>query len=215
MRRHIVRVGVACGLGVWLLALAASGAEGERPTDEFRRKFLAEFDRGGLSTTPEDAMVLRILVAARNAQRGVEVGSYHGFGAANMGIGFERTGGHLFTLEIDPETAKKCRENLKTMGLEKSVTCVEGDALKLLPTLEGQFDFMFIDAVKTDYFKYLKAIEPKLKAGAVIVADNTIRSAAAMKDFLDYVRTSPNYEAVTVRASDAKQDGMTIVCKVK
>jgi len=184
-------------------------------SDEARRDFIKAFQRTGMSTTPGDAMVLRILVESRNAQRGVEVGSFTGFGAINMGIAFERTGGHLYTLEIDPEIVKTCRENVAKMGLEKSVTCVEGDALKTLPTLDGEFDFVFIDAVKKDYFKYFTLIEPKLKPGAVIVADNVIKSAEAMKDYLDYVQNSPNYETVIIRASEEKGDGMAITYKIK
>lgn len=203
---------------VALLALDLSvtySAEGKPISDEARREFIKGFKRTGLNTTPEDAMVLRILAETRNAQRGVEVGSATGFGAINMGIAFERTGGHLFTLEIDPDTVKACRENIEKMSLEKSVTCVEGDALKTIPALEGQFDFVFIDAVKKDYFKYLKLIEPKLKPGAVIVADNVIKSANAMKDYLDYVQTDPGYDTAIIRASDEKGDGMAITYKVR
>ncbi len=190
-------------------------AEGSLSNDEARNSFIKEFKRTGLNTTPEDAMLLRILVESRDAQRGVEVGSATGFGAINMGIAFERTGGHLYTLEIDPAMVKACRENVQKLGLEKSVTCIEGDALKTLPALEGEFDFVFIDAVKNDYFKYFKLIEPKLKPGAVIVADNVIKSADAMKDYLDYVQTSPDYDTVIVRASDEKGDGMGITYKIK
>jgi predicted O-methyltransferase YrrM len=110
---------------------------------------------------------------------------------------------------------KACRENLKKVGLEKTVTCIEGDALKTLPTLEGKFDFVFIDAVKRDYLKYFKIIEPKLKPGAVIVADNVIRSARAMRDFLDYIQESPKYDTVIIRASMEKKDGMSVSYKIK
>jgi len=207
-----------CLAAACLLAVAASCTQaGEPPTvtDAFRNDFLKNFKRTWLNTTPEDAMLLRILVQTRNAQRGVEVGSATGYGALHMGIGFERTGGHLFTLEIDPAMVKACRANIAKMGLAKTVTCVEGDALKTLPKLEGQFDFVFIDALKSDYLKYLKALEPKLKKGAVIVADNTIRYAASMRDFLDYLATSPDYEMVTIRASDEKRDGMTIAYRLR
>ena len=190
-------------------------AEGKLIGDEARKNFIKEFQRTGLNTTPEDAMLLRILVESRNAQRGIEVGSATGFGAINMGIAFERTGGHLYTLEIDPKMVKTCRENVEKMGLEKSVTCIEGDALKTLPALDGEFDFVFIDAVKKDYFKYFKLIEPKLKPGAVIVADNVIKSADAMKDYLDYIQTSPDYDTVIIRASEEKGDGMAITYKIK
>ena len=201
-----------------VLALNTSivfSGEGQGVSDEFRNEFINEFERGPLNTTPGDAMMLRILVEAANATRGVEVGSADGYGAINMGIAFERTGGHLYTLEIDPESVKKCRENLKTVGLEKTVTCVEGDALKTLPELEGEFDFVFIDAVKKDYFKYFKAIESRLEPGAVVVGDNVIRSAKAMPDFLDYIQTSPNYDTVIIRASMEKRDGMSVSYKIR
>ncbi len=202
-------VAMACG------ATLAYAAEQDKTSREFREQFIKDFDRSGMDTAIGDAMMLRILVESATCKRGVEVGSFKGFGAINMGIGFERTGGHLYTLEIDPRRVRDCRENLKKVGLEKTVTCIEGDALKTLPTLEGEFDFVFIDALKQDYLKYLKLIEPKLKPGAVIVADNVIRSARAMQDFLDYIQTSPNYDTVIIRASMEKRDGMSISYKIK
>ncbi len=199
-----------------LVALVASTVESkEKRSREFREQYVRNFRRSWLNTTVGDAMMLRILVESSGAKRGIEVGSATGFGAINMGIAFERTGGHLYTLEIDPEMVKVCRENLKKVGLENVVTCIEGDALKTLSELEGQFDFVFIDALKQDYFKYLKLIEPKLKAGAVIVGDNVIRSKDAMKDFLDYIQTSPDYDTVIIRASMEKKDGMSISYKIK
>jgi predicted O-methyltransferase YrrM len=184
-------------------------------SDEFRNRFVKDFQRIGLNTTEGDAMMLRILVESSGLKRGIEVGSATGFGAVNMGIAFERTGGHLYTLEIDPQMVKKCRDNLRKVGLENTVTCIEGDALKTLTTLEGEYDFVFLDAVKSDYLKYFKIIEPKLKTGAVVVGDNVVRSARAMKDFLDYMQENPNYDTVIIRASMEKGDGMSISYKIK
>jgi len=159
--------------------------------------------------------MLRILVESARAKRGVEVGTASGFGAVNMGIAFERNGGHLWTHDIDPAAVQQARANLAKVGLENVVTVVEGDALKTLPTLEGEFDFVFIDALKSDYLKYLKILEPKLRPGAVVVADNVIKSANAMKDFLDYIQSSPDYDTVTIRASMEKNDGMTVSYKIR
>ncbi len=191
-----------------------SGEQNKKST-EFRNEFIKNFQRTGLNTTPDDAMMLRILVESSGAKRGIEVGSASGFGAINMGIAFERTGGHLYTLEIDPQSVKVCRDNLKKVGMENTVTCIEGDALKTLPTLEGEFDFIFIDALKQDYLKYLKLVEAKLKPGAVVVGDNVIRSARAMQDFLDYIQNSPDYDTVIIRASMEKNDGMSISYKIR
>ncbi len=197
------------------LSAEAQDAARGKVNDEFRNNFIKGFPWSDMNSTLGDAMMLRILVESRNAKRGIEVGSYTGYGAIVMGIAFERTGGHLYTLEIVPRRVKACRENLQKVGLEKTVTCIEGDALKTLPTLEGEFDFVYIDAVKSDYFKYFKLIEPKLQVGAVVVADNVILSAEAMQDFLDYMQTSPNYDTVIIRASMEKGDGMSISYKIR
>jgi predicted O-methyltransferase YrrM len=186
-----------------------------RVSEEERELFIENFERINLNTTPGDAMMLRILVQASGAKNGIEVGSSTGYGAIQMGVGFERNGGHLTTLEIDPETVVTCRENLKKAGVDHVVTCIEGDALKTIGPLEGEFDFVFIDAMKTDYLKYLQLIEPKLKVGAIVVGDNVIKSGSKMPDFLDYVQNSPNYETVIIRASEEKGDGMSISYKVR
>jgi len=215
MKRYSLLILVLCAVLVGSKALVVYSGQQNKTSDEFRNQFIKNFQRTWLNTTVGDAMMLRILVESMKAKRGIEVGSATGFGAVNMGIGFERNGGHLYTLEIDPRMVKTCRDNLKKAGLEKTVTCIEGDALKTLPTLEGKFDFVFIDALKRDYLKYLKLIEPKLKPGAVIVADNVIRSAGAMKDFLDYIQESPDYDTVIIRASMEKNDGMSVSYKIR
>lgn len=215
MKRHRLAAMIVCAVVVSVAGLVVYASEGNKVSPEFRNQFIKEFERTSLNTTPGDAMMLRILVESSGAQRGVEVGAASGFGAINMGIAFERTGGHLTTLEIDPDRVRETRENIRKMGLEETVTCVEGDALKTLATIEGPIDFVFIDAVKSDYLKYLKLIEGKLKPGAVVVGDNVIRSARAMKDFLDYIENSPDYDTVIVRASMEKNDGMSISYKIR
>jgi predicted O-methyltransferase YrrM len=208
------RLALVLGCGLWVFAGPALRAAEEAPvSEEAREQFIREFKRIGLNTTPGDAMLLRILVQASGAKRGIEVGSATGYGALQMGVGFERNGGRLITIDIDPEMVRQCRANLKKAGLEKTVTVVEGDALKVLPALEGEFDFVFIDAVKRDYLKYLRAIEPKLKPGAVVVADNVIQFAREMQDYLDHVERGGAYETVIVRASMEKNDGMAISYK--
>lgn len=119
---------------------------------EYRKYYIENFDRIGLNTTPGDARLLRILVESTNAKRGVEVGSATGYGAMLMGMGFEYTGGELFTIDIDPDMVEACRQNIENLGLVKTVTCMEGDALKVIPELTGEFDFVFIDAQKSDYY---------------------------------------------------------------
>lgn len=196
-------------------ALVLSAQSTDKKSPEFRKAFLDKFSRTSLNTTPEDAMMLRILIEGGQLKRGIEVGVASGFGALNMGIGFERTGGKLYSIEIDKARAEDARANVAKLGLENIVTVMNADALKALPEMTGEFDFIFIDALKSDYMKYLKLIEPRLKRGAVVVADNVIVSARAMKDYLEYVQTSPNYDTVIIRASSEKGDGMAISYKIR
>lgn len=212
-----IRLGLLLTLATlaWLSAprLVSRAADTPSVSDEAREHFIREFKRTGLNTTPGDALFLRILVQSTGAKRGVEVGSATGYGALQMGVAFERTGGHLITVDIDPAMVRATRSNLKAVGLDQTVTVIEGDALQVLPKLEGEFDFVFLDALKRDYLKYLQALEPKLKPGAVVVADNVIQSAREMRDFLECVQSSPAYETTTIRASMEKNDGMTVSFK--
>lgn len=214
MRKAIVIV-LAAGFGLAALVTMAQEANMNKTSQAFREQFVKDFHRIGLNTAPGDAMMLRILVEAAKCKRGIEVGSATGFGAVNMGIAFERTGGQLFTIDYDPKMVAATKENLAKVGLEKVVTCLEGDALKVLPTVEGPIDFVFIDAMKKDYLKYLQLIEPKLKVGAVIVADNVIQSAKEMPDYLDYVQNNPIFDTVIIRSSMEKNDGMAISYKIR
>ena len=184
---------------------------------KFRADYIQKFHRTGLNSTVEDAKLIRIMVAAGKCKRGMEIGTATGFGAINMGISFERNGGELYTLDIDPQMVKTAREHIKNTGLDKVVTVIEGDALKTIPTLKekGEFDFMYIDALKKDYFNYFKLAEPFLKTGAIIVADNVIVSEKEMKDFLDFMKNSPNYDMQIVRNSDEKHDGQAVIVKIK
>jgi len=215
MKRQLLSTVILCLAVVTVASLVVLAGDQGKVSPEFRKQFIDNFQRTGLNTTPGDAMMLRILVEASGAKRGVEVGAASGYGAINMGIGFERTGGHLYTCEIDPEWTRQTRANIAKMGLQNTVTCVEGDALKTLHDIDGPIDFVFIDAVKRDYFKYFKILEPKLAKNAVVVGDNVIRSERAMKDFLDYIQTSPNYDTVIIRASMEKNDGMSISYKIR
>jgi caffeoyl-CoA O-methyltransferase len=212
-RRTILTVIICCILtsGAYILADCAAHKAAAAKKDAERQKVIDGIRGIGMSTPAADTMLLRILIQSRKAQRGIEVGTAVGFGSVNMGMGFERTGGHLYGVEISEKMVKESRENIKKAGLEKTVTIIQGDALKVLPKLEGKFDFMFIDAVKRDYFKYFKAVEGKLLPGAVVVGHNAIASGKAMQDWLDYMKKHPDWEIVMVKASR----GMAVCYKVR
>jgi len=86
-----------------------------------------------------------------------------------------------------------------------------GDAIEVLPKLEGKFDLVFIDADKRKYLNYLRLVENKLPKESVIVADNAGIFANQMKDYLDYVRSSGKYRS---RYVPVAEDGLEISVKL-
>jgi len=177
----------------------------------FRNDFVEKFHRIGMNTTPGDAQFLRILIESSRAKNGLEIGAASGYGAIVMGLGFERNKGHLTSIDIDADMARTVRANIRKMKLNEIVTVVKGAALKVIPKLDGPFDFVFIDALKEEYLDYLRAVEPKLKPRAVIVADNVIQFADEMRDFLIAVGSDPTCQSVIIRASKEKRDGMMVI----
>ena len=77
------------------------------------------------------------------------------------------------------------------------------DALRELPYLQGPFDFVFIDAWKPDYEKYLKLVLPKMKPGGVITAHNVTSEGGSMKGFLEEIHNNPKLETTIDRTNRA------------
>jgi len=95
------------------------------------------------------------------------------------------------------------------------VTVIEGDAAAGAAPARGEFDFVFIDALKRDYLKYLQALEPKLKPGAVVVADNVIQSAREMRDFPRVCPDQPQVRDHHRPDLDGQNDGMAISYRLR
>jgi predicted O-methyltransferase YrrM len=132
-----------------------------------------------------DGKFLKKLVEKTSRRRALEMGSANGYSAIWIGLGLENTQGDLKTIEIEPHIAALCRENIKHAGLDKIVTCLTGDALKVTPNLQGPFDFLFIDIGPMDMTPFVKAAEPKLTMDAIIVLHN-LAFASSYQTVLDY-----------------------------
>jgi caffeoyl-CoA O-methyltransferase len=142
----------------------------------------------------EKGRVLRRLLLKHRPRRGIEVGSLFGYSAILV-AGHLPPGGRLTCVEENPYLAKFVEYNTQAAGLGNRVKVVIGDALRVLPLLRGPVDFLLIDAKKEDYLDYLRAVEPRLVKGALLVADNTGMYRRDVKPYLDHVRTDPHYQS--------------------
>ena len=158
----------------------------------------------------ERGRVLAEEVRKAKPKRILEVGTLIGYSAILMGRGLDKRS-RIITIENHAEEAKAAEENIRKAAISAKVQVIAGDAIQVIPTLKDSFDFVFIDADKTEYFDYLRLVENKLRKGSVIVADNAGFFARQMKDYLDYVRTSGKYSSRFVQVGD---DGLEISVKL-
>jgi len=150
--------------------------------------------------------LIRRLIERHGCTRALEVGSLFGYSAILIAGNMPR-GSKLTCIENNPYLAKFCESNAEHAGLKGRVKVVVGDALRVLPFLRGPVDFMLLDANKEDYLDYLKAVEPRLVKGALIVADNTGIYRRDVKPYLSHVRGGPPY---TSREYDFGDDCMEV-----
>ena len=95
-------------------------------------------------------------------------------------------------------------------GLDDLITVLEGDALSTLGAVDGPIQFVLLDGWKELYLPVTKLLEPKLSAGALIVADNT--SMDDTKPYLEHVR-DPGSGYVSVNFPVREGDSMEISCR--
>ena len=167
-------------------------------------------DKGQLAVSEEDGRFLRVLIATSKAKRALEIGGASGYSAIWIGMGLRETGGTLVTMEYDPVRAKELAENVKRAGLSDIVTVVSGDAFAHLPTMPGSFDFVFLDAWKKDYKRFLDLMLPRLNKGGLFVAHNVVNKRSEMGDFLDAIWKTPALWTTIVSPSS---EGMSVSVK--
>lgn len=103
----------------------------------------------------------------------LEIGTYTGYATLCMAEGLEKDG-EIHTIEIDDELEDFIRKQFDKSPLADKIHLHIGDALDIIPKLEGKFDMVFIDADKRKYTEYYDLIFDKINTGGIILADNTL-----------------------------------------
>ncbi len=140
------------------------------------------------------ANFLNMLIKISGAKNVVEVGTSNGYSGIWIAGALKETGGHLTTIEYYEKRILPARENFKKCGVEDIITIKQGSACDVLKTLDGEFDFAFIDANKGEYIKYFDLIDPKLKKGGIITADNITSHPKKVAPFVEKIKSDPNYQ---------------------
>ncbi len=165
------------------------------PKDDGEKRILAAIQqaRAGeryANVSTADGRLLRQLAESIGARRIVELGTSTGESGLWFSMALRKTGGKLYTHDIDPGRIAVARQNFKRAGVEDLIVITEGDAHETAPRNKEPIDILFIDAEKEGYDAYLKELLPYVRPGGLIVAHNMRRPAP-----------NPRYiEAITTNA---------------
>jgi predicted O-methyltransferase YrrM len=167
--------------------------------------------------SPPQGALLELLARMVGARSILEIGTLAGYSTRWLARALP-PGGRLVTLEADPHAAAVARANLAGVA-----EVIAGPALETLPTLDGPFDLVFIDADKRSNAEYLAWALRLSRPGTLIVADNVIRdgavadaasedpSVAGVRAFFDAVAAEPRLRATAIQTVGVKgYDGFAI-----
>jgi len=200
------------------------------PPDPALEAALATSAAAGLpeiAVSPNHGKLLHLLAKVQGAKRILEIGTLGGYSTIWLARALP-AGGHLITLEADPQHADVARANIGRAGLSRSVQVRVGVALDTLPQLaaegRGPFDLFFIDADKVNTPQYFTWALTLSRPGSLIVVDNVVRDGAvadvsstdlsvqAMRRFFELVRSEPRVDATAIQTVGIKgYDGLAIV----
>lgn len=125
------------------------------------------------------------ILKVEKPKRILEVGTAVGY-SASMFAKYTEDECIIDTIEIDEERAKEALENTKKIGVSNRINIMVGNAVEILPTLNNEYDIVFIDAAKGKYPIFLKEGLRMIKNNGLILADNILYKGYVMSDYNEH-----------------------------
>ena len=175
-----------------------------------------------MQISPLQGAIMEMLVRATGARRALEVGTFTGYSALCIARGLPDDG-RLLCCDVNERWTAVGRRYWDEAGVGDKIELRIGPAIETLRALPAteRFDLAFVDADKSGYPAYIDAIVPRLRAGGLILVDNTLRGGtvadagvvdddtAAMRRFNDAMATDDRFWCVLVPIAD----GLTFLQK--
>lgn len=167
---------------------------------------------------PLQGRFLSVLTKLLQPKKILEVGTFTGYATLCLAEGLAKDG-QIDTLDKNEELVDFQRSffDRSTWGKQIHQHC--GDAIEIIPTLEGQYDLVFLDADKKNYLNYLELLLPKIKKGGLLLSDNVLwsgkvleetqkndRDTAVLKEYNQKLAKHPQLETVLLPL----RDGLTL-----
>ena len=152
-----------------------------------------------LAVGPDSGRLINILARSLKAPNILELGTSYGYSGIWLADAARETGGRLTTMELADYKSAHARAMSAKAGLADYVDFRVGDAVRMIGEMPDGIDFVLVDLWKDMYVPCLEAFYPKLKPGAIIVADNMIRPGGdEVRQYGERVRAMPKIDSVLV-----------------
>ena len=152
----------------------------------------------------ETVAYFRFLMETMQPKNILEIGTAIGFSALLMAEHAPKA--KITTIDRNPEMIGFANENFAQFDSRKQITLLEGDAVDVLSTLTGSYDFVFMDSAKSKYIVFLPEILKHLDVGGVVVLDDIFQGGDVAKDIMEVRRGQRTIYRGLQRLFDATLD---------
>ena len=180
-------------LGAYVAAMGAREAKVQRAL----RKATRKLPMAGMQIGPDQAALMQLLVRSIGAKRCLEIGTFTGYSALAVALALP-PGGRIVCCDVSKEWTDIARKYWSLASVSRKIQLKLGPALETLKTLQGPFDFAFIDADKENYQKYYERCLKLLRRGGIIAIDNTLWYGSVVRP------RDKSVDAVAIRALNRK-----------
>jgi predicted O-methyltransferase YrrM len=176
-----------------------SAAEMKRIRDMPPAEMMKHIDEFLLPVGPATGQLMNILIKEAKAQTILEIGTSHGYSTVWLAEAARASGGKVTTLDVHAGKQQYARNALSEAGLASVVEFKLGDARESIAALPGPIDFVLLDLWKDLYIPCFDLLYPKLRSGAIVVADNMLFpefSRADAEIYRSHVRAKADIQSV-------------------
>ena len=153
----------------------------------------------------------------------LEIGTFTGYSTLCLSEGLTN-GGRIHTVDINEELYDFQRKYFKKSPFNDNIIQHLGNALEVIPTMDNNFDLIFLDADKNNYPEYLDVLISKLKIGGVLLSDNVLWDGKVLNPISEKdisTKAIVKYNKLLSQREDMDtvilpiRDGLTISRKIK
>ena len=168
-----------------------------------RKETCAQIRGAQMLSSPLQGRILAFLSTLVAPATILEIGTYTGYSALCLSEGL-RAGGRLHTIERDGRCAELSARYFQRADKKETITSHVGLAAEVIPTIQGKFDLVFIDADKRGYAHYFDLLIDRVPKGGLIIADNVLWKGKVLSQ--EGREADPRAEALALFATKVQAD---------